>query len=130
MATLYREITVDAKPDDAWSAVRDIGAYHQRVFPGVLTATTLEPGVRTVTFADGTVVREPIVSIDDAHRRVAWTVEGGPLAHHNASIQVFAEPDGRSRVVWITDVLPDAAAPMVEKMVDGGAAVIKEALGR
>ncbi len=129
MATIYREISVDATPDDAWSAVRDVGAYHQRLFPGVLAKTVLEPGVRTVTFVDGMVVREPIVSIDDAHRRVAWTVEGGPLAHHNASIQVLAEPDGRTRVVWITDVLPDAAAPMVEKMVDGGAAAMKKALG-
>jgi hypothetical protein len=129
VATIYREITVEAAPDDTWSAIRDVGAYHERVFPGVLTACTLDGDVRTVTFADGKVMREPIVSIDDAHRRVAWTVDGGPLAHHNASIQVFAASGGGTRLVWITDVLPEAAAPMVEKLVDGGAAVLKKTFG-
>jgi carbon monoxide dehydrogenase subunit G len=128
MATIWKEVTVDAAPQDVWPAVRDVGQAHERLFPGVLTATRVEPGVRVVTFADGQVVREPIVTIDEAHQRVAWTVEGGPLTHHNASLQVLAESGGKSRIVWITDILPDAAAPTIQALIDRGAAAMKDAL--
>jgi hypothetical protein len=128
MASILRELTVPAHPDRVWDAVRDVGHAHERLFPGVLTDVQLDGDVRVVTFADGRVVREPIVAIDDHHRRVAWTVAGGPLAHHAASIQVLADPGGGSRVVWITDVLPDAAAPMITAVVAAGAAAMATAL--
>jgi carbon monoxide dehydrogenase subunit G len=127
MATIWKEITVDLSPDAAWDAVRDVGAAHQRLFPGVLTATRMEDGARVVTFADGREVREPIVAIDEERRRVAWTVSGGPLAHHQASMQVIAEGE-RARIVWITDVLPDAAAVMVAAIVERGAAAMRKNL--
>ncbi|HVK75335.1 MAG TPA: SRPBCC family protein [Kofleriaceae bacterium] len=130
MATIYKEVTVDVAPDRVWAAVRDVGAYHQRLFPGVLTATRLEPGARVVTFDDGREVREPIVAVDDAHRRVAWTVTGGPLAFHHASMQVVGDGAGPTRLVWITDVLPDEAAPMIAAIVERGAAVLVPTLER
>lgn len=34
-----------------------------------------------------------------------WVGEG--VAHDNTSMQVFAEGDGQSRLVWIHDTLPD-----------------------
>ena len=43
------------------------------------------------------------------------------------SEQVFAEGAG-SRVVWIADLLPDGAAPMVESMMDAGMAAMKKTL--
>ena len=54
----------------------------------------------------------------------------GPLnaTHHNASAQVVAEADGRSRFVWIADVLPhDLEAPMSDLM-EQGIGVIKETM--
>ena len=125
MATIWKEVPVDAPLDEVWSSVRDVGRAHERLFPGVLTAVRLEQGVRDVTFADGMKVREPIVTIDDAHHRVAWTVEGGPLAHHNASLQVLEDGRGKSKILWITDILPDAAAPSIQAIIDRGA----EAMG-
>jgi carbon monoxide dehydrogenase subunit G len=129
MASIWKEFTIDTTPEAAWDAVRDFGAAHERLFPGVLTATRLEPGARVVTFADGHELREPIVALDEERRRLAWTATGGPLAHHSASIQVI--PDGqRTRIVWITDVLPDQAGPTIAAIVERGAAVMKQTLER
>ncbi len=129
MATIWKEVVVDVALEEAWDAVRDFANVHPRVFSKVLTATRLEPGARVVTFADGREVREPLVTLDEERRRVVWTTTGG-LSHHNASLQVVAEPDGRSRIVWITDILPDAAAPMIRAVIEQGAADMKATLER
>ena len=130
MASIRKEISTDARSDDVWDALRDVGALHTRLVPGFVTDTRLEPGARIVTFGNGMVVRELIVAIDDAERRVVWSAVGGSLAHHNASAQVLAEPNGRTRVVWIADLLPDAAAPAIGGMMDQGLAVMKQTLDR
>src|SRR5690349_2697732 len=94
MASIRREISIGVKPEDAWSALRDVGALHTRLVRGFVTDCRLEGDARIVTFANGVVARELIVDIDDAQRRVAWAAVGGRLTHHNASAQVL--PDGES----------------------------------
>jgi len=130
MASIRKEIVTRASAADVWDAIRDIGALHTRLVPGFVVATRLEPGARIVTFANGTTVREPIVTIDERDRRLVWSAVGGSLTHYNASAQVFAEPDGSSRVVWIADLLPDEGARNVEGMMDAGMAAMKAALDR
>jgi carbon monoxide dehydrogenase subunit G len=76
------------------------------------------------------VVRELIVDLDDASRRLAWSARGAGLTHHNASAQVFAEGNGRCRLVWIADLLPDEAAGDIRAMIDQAAAVMKPTLER
>jgi len=57
----------------------------------------LEDGARVVTFGNGMVARELIVDCDDAARRLAWSVIGGRMTHHNASAQVVPiDPGGIS----------------------------------
>ncbi|WP_374105480.1 SRPBCC family protein [Streptomyces sp. ISL-36] len=53
---------IDATPDQVWAAVRDFGEIHHRLAPGFVTDTRVDGGVRTVTFANGSVVRELIVT--------------------------------------------------------------------
>src|SRR5215468_2072097 len=111
MASIRKEIEVEAPADDVWAAVRDVGAPHRCLGPGFLTDTRLEGNARIVTFANGLVARELIVDVDDESRRFAWAVVGSPrLHHHNASMQVFADGPRRSRLVWIADLLPDEMA--------------------
>ena len=50
--------------------------------------------------------------------------------HYNASAQVFAADDGQSRVVWIADLLPDAAASAIAAAMEHGLAVMKTTLDR
>lgn len=112
-----------------WAALRDVGAVHRRLAPGFVVDTRLDGDARIVTFANGMVVRELIVDVDDAARRVAYAVIGGRPTHHHASMQVFADGAGRSRLVWITDVLPLEAALPIGQMVEQGAEVMQRTLG-
>jgi carbon monoxide dehydrogenase subunit G len=131
MASIRREIQIDARPETAWAALRDVGALHHRLVPGFVTDTRLEEGARVVTFGNGVVARELIVDVDEEARRVAWAVVGSALmTHHNASAQVFPNGAGGCRFVWIADLLPDAAAPSIAAMIDAGMAVIKPTLER
>ena len=52
------------------------------------------------------------------------------MTHHNASAQVFAERENRSRFVWIADLLPNELAPTIAGMIDQGLVVIKQTLER
>jgi len=117
MPTLHNQILIDASPESVWDAMRDVGALHTRLVPGFVTHTRMEsPEVRVVTFFNGTTIREPIISVDDKLRRIAWTAagEGLPFAHYNGVAQVFVEEKG-SRVVWTVDFLPADPAPMTNR---------------
>jgi len=128
MATIRKEILSGASPEQVWDAVRDIGALHTRLVPGFVKHTTLEPGARIVTFASGAVVREPIITLDDASRRLVWSAQSQALTHYNAALQVLAASDSGSRVVWIVDFLPDGAADFIDKAMSAAFSVMKPAL--
>jgi hypothetical protein len=128
MASIHREIEIVARPDDVWAAVRDVGAIHTRLAPGFVADTRLEGDARIVTFASGLVARELIVDVDDARRRLAWSVVGGRPTHHNASLQVFESNPVGSRVVWIADLLPHELAEPIAGMIDAGMAAMKRTL--
>ncbi len=130
VASLVREIATRARPEDAWDAIRDIGALHTRLVPGFVVATRLEPGARLVTFANGASLREPIVTVDAAARRLVWTAEGGRTTHYNASLQVFGGAACGARIVWIADFLPDSAAGDIAAAMDVGMAAMKANLDR
>ncbi len=130
MATVRREIITGARADDVWSAIRDVGALHTRLVPGFVTDTKLDGAVRIVTFGNGMVVREPIVTLDDEARRLVWSAEGNITKHYNASVQVSSNDDGSSKVVWIADFLPDSAAGAIASAIDAGMAVMKKTLDR
>ena len=128
MASIYREIQVEIPVEAVWAAIRDVGAVHTRLAPGFVVDTRLEEGARVVTFGSGVVARELIVDIGDEARRLVWSVVGGKMTHHNASLQVFANGEGRSRVVWIADLLPNELAGYIAGMIEQGMGVMKKTL--
>ena len=95
---------------------------------GVLVGSRLDGDVRTVTFADGAVVRERLVTVDDRQRRLVYTVIEGATTHHNSSFEVVADAEGRCRVIWISDFLPDSIEPMIRALVDQGAQALRSTL--
>jgi Polyketide cyclase / dehydrase and lipid transport len=107
MATIRSEIKTRARPSEVWSAIRDIGALHTRLVPGFVTDTKVEPGARVVTFVNGAILREPIVSLDDEARRLVWTHEGGRARHYNGALQVSELSDGMTSVVWNRGLAPE-----------------------
>ena len=128
MATVQLEIEIGRSRNFVWDAIRDVGAIHERLVRGFVVDCKLEGGSRLVTFANGMVVREIIVSVDDAAFRHAWSARGEPFTHHNASAQVFAEGDEKCRVVWTADLLPDEAAVPVREMMSQGLQAMKKTL--
>ena len=128
MASIHREIQAEVPTERVWDAIRDVGAIHTRLAPGFVVDTRLEAGARGVTFASGVVARELIVDIGDEARRLVWSVVGGKMTHHNASLQVFADGEGRSRVVWIADLLPNELAGYIAGMIEQGMSVMKKTL--
>jgi hypothetical protein len=128
MATLRRQIALDAGAATVWSAVRDFGAVHTRVAPGFLTKLEIDKGDRVVTFFNGLVARERLVTLDDEDCRLVYAVVEGRPTHYNAAVQVFPEGDGRSRVVWTIDILPDELAPAIGAMMDHAAGFMKKTL--
>jgi hypothetical protein len=127
MASIHKEIHLDAGPDAVWDVVRDVGAVHTRFAPGFVVDVAMEEGARLVTFANGLVAREVIVDVDERARRLAYSVRSERLSHHNASFQVFADRQG-SRLVWIADVLPHEAAVGVGEMMAAGMVAAKAAM--
>ena len=128
MASIHKEILIEAHPDEVWAAVRDVGAVHERLAQGFVIDTRLDGDARLVTFAPGSTVRELLIDIDDQRRRFAYAAVGGQATHHNASMQVFAEGRCQSRLVWITDVLPNDIAGPIRALVEQGAEAMKRTL--
>jgi hypothetical protein len=130
MATIRSELTTRASAGDVWSAIRDIGALHTRLVPGFVTDTKLEPGARVVTFVNGTVLREPIVTLDDQARRLVWTAEGGRARHYNAALKVSELADGLTSVVWTADFLPDDIGAYMSQAIEAGMAAMQRSLDK
>ncbi len=130
MASIHKQILIDANPNDVWDALRDFAALHTRLVPGFVTDTKLDGDARIVTFSNGTVAREILVDCDDARRRLVYAIVSDRIKQHSASAQVFAEDDGRTRFVWIADVLPNEIAPYMDAQMDLGVLAMQETLGR
>jgi carbon monoxide dehydrogenase subunit G len=128
VASIRREIVIDAPGHAVWDAIRDVGALHIRLVPGFVVDTRLEGEDRVVQFGNGVVARERIVTLDDDARRLVWSVVGGRFLHHNGAVQVVDETGGASRVVWIADVLPHDLAAPVAGMMEQGLAVMRRTL--
>src|SRR3954453_14729888 len=97
MASVYKEISLDARPEDVWAALRDYGAVHRRVAPGFVTDCRLDGDARMVTFANGNVAQELLVTMDDARMRLVYAVVNPRVKQHSASFQVFPAGAGRHR---------------------------------
>ena len=128
MASIRKEIRIDAPVDRVWAALRDVGALHTKLVPGFVKDTQMEGDTRVVTFGNGMVAREEIVSIDPAQHRVAWAIVGGQFRHYSGAAWVESDPKGGSRFVWTADLLPNDLAGDVEQMMTVGIAVVKRTL--
>jgi hypothetical protein len=132
MATLRREIPLDTPAQKAWPAIRDFGQVHARVAPGFLTALEMDPNSngrdRIVTFFNGLVARERLVTTDNEACRLVYSVVAGRASHYNAAVQIVPEGSDRSRLVWTIDLLPDELAPAIGGMMDQATGIMKKTL--
>ena len=52
------------------------------------------------------------------------------VKHYNASVQVLADGDARSRLIWIVDLLPNEIAPYIASQMEQAAPAMTQALAR
>ena len=129
MATIRKEFEVPVPARDVWAVLRDFGGL-TRLAPGFVAACSVEEAgaVRAVTFGNGMQVRERLVTLDDAARRLVYTVEGGRATHYNGAAEVLELAPDRCRFRWTVDVLPDALAAPIGQMMAQGSEAMRSAL--
>lgn len=128
MPSVYRAVEIEVEAKKAWARIRDVYAIHRHLVPGFVVDTKQDGEERIVTFGNGVVARERILSVDDAQMRHAYAIIGQRFAHHNASIQVVPLGRARCKVVWITDLATEAEADFVGGMKDMALPVMKATL--
>ncbi|HTT96518.1 MAG TPA: SRPBCC family protein [Rhizomicrobium sp.] len=129
MASIIKEFALHADAARVWDALQDFGALHTRLVPGFVMETKLDGNVRTVTFANGTVAKEYLVSTDYAARRLVYGIAPNErVRHYSASASVSAD-GAASRFIWTVDVLPNELAPYISAQMDAGVAAMRNAFG-
>lgn len=128
MASIHHQVAVEVAAHKAWQALRLVGDAH-KLFAPVLVDSRLEEDIRTVRFANGMVLRERIIDIDEDRRRVAYSAMDGPgLTFHHASMQIVATGPERCHFIWITDFLPAEARTNLIPLIKQGANALKDNL--
>ncbi|MBF6556237.1 MAG: SRPBCC family protein [Acidimicrobiales bacterium] len=131
MATIMRDVTVNADAAGCWEAVRDFAALHERLAPGFIAGLRMTgPREREITLFTGAKATEVLIGIDEPHMRLAYSVVKSPMGstHHNASIQTTSDGEGRCRLLWVTDVLPDDLAERTGELMDRGIDIMRVTL--
>ena len=129
MASIHLETTLAVSPDELWASVRDVE--NLSGFLNIIDASSLDGDQRSCTMADGAVLAETIIAVDDEHQRVAYTITDSPfpIEVHAASMQVFDAGNGKSTFRWITDLKPDALADGLGPMLQGAVTGLEEQYG-
>ncbi|HEY1708526.1 MAG TPA: SRPBCC family protein [Rhizomicrobium sp.] len=130
MASIRKTLEIDAPIEKIWAALADYHNVHTRVAPGFVTDSKPEGDIRVLTFSNGSVAREKLVSLDEALHRLVYTIVDGRPTHHDASVDLTALDGARTRFVWTTDVLPDELAPYIDGQMTLAVPLVKAALER
>jgi hypothetical protein len=127
MASIYYDTVVSGSPTAAWDVLDRYTRSELHVFSGAtdereefVSGSDERPDghYRVVTDGEGNDVWELNVSTDAEHKRASYTVPGlFGATHHHASMQIIEE-DGKTKLVWITDVLPDSFAEQLASFYD------------
>ncbi len=82
--------------------------------PGV-SQCEFDGELRRMTMEGAGVVVERILSVDDQAMRIEYSVieSAAPLAKHLASIEIQTAGEGTCRMIWKTEVDPEAVEPFI-----------------
>ena len=118
------EVSIERSPDDIWKLIREFGALADYM-PGVETCT-LDGDVRTLQMM-GIEIKEQLRGIDDANRRLTYSVVESPMGNlqsHEATIAIDPEGSG-SHLTWSVDVEPADLLPVFRGAYDNAVAALK-----
>ena len=112
MARSYASTVIDAPADQVWARIRDFNGLSEWI-PALVSTSEIEDGragdqvasIRSFTLADGTHIREQLVSFSDEDRSYTYNFQKTPFDVDNylATIRVTPVTDGGgSFVEWWT----------------------------
>jgi hypothetical protein len=132
LASIHHEATFDVNAAAAWARLRQVDQAHTLFAPVLVDGTfDRDAQTRTVRFANGMVVQERILDVDDVRRRVAYAVVSGtPMTYHHASMQIIEDGAKRCRFVWVSDFLPPEFGDGMGPLVEAGTQALKANLER
>ena len=133
MACEYKEITVAVPLQFAWDAISAFGEVHIKLAAGFITNTTLvdtvlTEKVRAVTFADGFVAKERLVSLNDEMHYLAYSAFNENIIHHHASMRLVAVDANTTQIQWLTDILPEHLIASISQRMNDAAIAIRTTL--
>ena len=129
MASIRKEIIIEARAARVWDALKDFHAVDTRLATGFVMKSVPDGDTRVLTFSNGTVAREELVSVDEPAQRLVYAIcTSERLRHYQGAAQVFAESDRRCRFVWIVDVLPQEMASYINDQMTLAVPLMKKRL--
>jgi carbon monoxide dehydrogenase subunit G len=126
MATLRSHVTIERPADDVWSVVSDAGRISEW-FPAIASSSASDDA-RSCQLQGGVPLEEEIVTNDAELRRFQYRIVGGgvPADSHLGTIDVLGLDDGRSLVVYGTEITPDELAATMGPAIEDGVRGLKE----
>lgn len=130
MASIRTEFEIGVDADRAWRVVGDWADGPVGMGRDYVTSSRADADIRVVTFANGPVARERLVTRDEDARRIVYSMIGGTVQpeHDNAAMQIVPLDAGRCRFIWSRDILPDELAEPLRAYMEESALVIKRTL--
>ncbi|MDV3129267.1 SRPBCC family protein [Mycobacterium sp. 21AC1] len=130
MASINIEFEIEVDAAQVWRVIGDWVDGPVLMAPGHVVSSQAAGDDRVVTFADGFVARERLITRDDEARRIAYSLIGDTFRpdHDNAVMHVVPDGPGRCRFIWSRDVLPDEAAPSLRTAMQSAIPIITRTL--
>ncbi len=140
MASVNVQEQVAASADQVWQIMADFGGIDKWADPNLIKSCEADGNsagaIRTITLADGAVIRERLEAIDADSRRFSYSILGEcplPVKDYVATAKVTETGSGNCQVDWQSTFEPVGPADEAEKMIrgvyTGGVAGVRKALG-
>ena len=130
MASIRTEFLIGVDAAGVWQVIGDWADGPVRMARGLVVSSNPEGTVRVVTFANGMIARERLVTREDDARRIVYSMVGDTVRpeHDNAVMQIVPDGTDRCRFIWTRDILPDELAGPFRASMEQAGAVIKRTL--
>ena len=136
MASIKRKITINASPDAIWKVAGDfagIAEWHPAIASIKMVEGEKEPR-RILTLADGAIVDERLIELDDAKYTHTYTILDSPIPLTNYLATISVQPEGgQSRVIWSATYDPNPGGEatceeIVSQVFESGLEALKQQL--
>ena len=130
MASIRTEFPIGVDAARVWQVIGDWADGPVRMARGLVVSSDAEGTVRVVTFADGMIARERLVTREDDARRIVYSMVGDTVRpeHDNAVMQIVPDGADRCRFIWTRDMLPDELAEPLRTAMEEASVFIKRTL--